>query len=99
MSWKDIIKEETNAQKTYKKAFSDYVSWVEETLKKISEEDLGWSLYSYFDGIYPDLINNAEELKKEIIKDIENWGYSRHIDVRPLKQILFALEFSKEMMK
>ena len=99
MSWKKIIKEETNAQKTYEKALSDYISWVEKTEEKISEEELGWSMQSYFDGIYPDSIKNAEDLKKEIIEDIKNWGNNRHIDVRPLKQILFALDFSKEMMK
>ena len=39
MSWKDIIKEETNAQKTYKKVLSDYSNWIEDMNTLSSEQD------------------------------------------------------------
>tara|TARA_R110002074_G_scaffold16288_1_gene54663 strand:- start:35283 stop:35582 length:300 start_codon:yes stop_codon:yes gene_type:complete len=99
MSWEDILKEETNAQKTYKKVLSDYSDWLDDMYSLSSEQGLGVNYWMYFDGAYPDLIENVEQLKKEINDDIRNFRNDRHIDVSPLKQMLFALEFSKEMMK
>jgi len=87
MSWKDILKEDDMFQEVQK----EYVDFVEEVLKKISEEDLGWPMYSYFDGLMPQYVKDSEELKKDIKDIIEDFGHNRYVDTKKLKSMFDRL--------
>ena len=87
MSWQNILKQDKIFQEVHK----EYVNFVEEVLKKISEEDLGFPMYSYFDGLMPEYVEDSAELKKDIKDIIEDYGHNRYVDTKALKQMLDKL--------
>jgi len=87
MSWKNIIKEDNVFQEVQK----EYIDFIEDILKKISEEDLGFSMYSYFDGLMPEYVEDSEELKKDIKDIIEDYGDSPYVDTKKLKSMFDKL--------
>tara|TARA_R110002012_G_scaffold302132_2_gene502863 strand:+ start:216 stop:524 length:309 start_codon:yes stop_codon:yes gene_type:complete len=87
MSWKNILKEDD----VFAEVKTEYLNFVEEVLKKISEEDLGFSMYSYFDGLMPEYVEDSEELKKDIKDIIEDYGDNRYVDTKKLKSMFDKL--------
>ena len=88
MSWKNILKEDDMFQEVHR----EYIDFVEEVLKKISEEDLGWPMYSYFDGLMPEyIVKDSEELKKDIKDIIEDWPNNPYVDTKKLKSMFDRL--------
>ena len=87
MSWKNILKEDDMFQEVKR----EYVDFVEEVLKKISEEDLGFPMYSYFDGLMPEYVKDSEELKKDIKDIIEDWPNNDYVDTKALQSMLNKL--------
>ena len=87
MTWKDILKEDDIFQEVQR----EYVDFVEEVLKKISEEDLGWPMYSYFDGLMPEYVKESEELKKDIKDIIQDYPNNPYVDTKKLKSMFDKL--------
>ena len=87
MSWKDILKEDDLFQEVHR----EYVDFVEKVLNKISEEDLGWPMYAYFDGLMPKYVEDSEELKADIKHIIENWTNNDYVDTKALKDMFNKL--------
>jgi len=87
MSWKNILKEDDMFQEVKR----EYVDFVEEVLKKISEEDLGFPMYSYFDGLMPEYVKDSEELKKDIKDIIADWPNNDYVDTKALQSMLNKL--------
>ena len=87
MSWKNILKEDD----VFAEVKTEYLNFVEEVLKKISEEDLGFSMYSYFDGLMPEYVEDSEELKNDIKDIIEDYGDNRYVDTKKLKSMFDKL--------
>jgi hypothetical protein len=87
MSWKNILKEDDLFQEVHR----EYVDFVEEVLKKISEEDLGWPMYAYFDGLMAGYVEDSKELKKDIKDIIEDYGDNRYVDAKALLSMLNRL--------
>jgi len=87
MSWKDILKEDDMFQEVQR----EYVDFVEEVLKKISEEDLGFPMYAYFDGLMPEYVKDSEELKEDIKGIIEDYPNNPYVDTKELKRMFDKL--------
>lgn len=87
MSWKKILKEDDMFQEVQR----EYVDFVEEVLKKISEEDLGFPMYAYFDGLMPQYVKDSEELKEDIKGIIEDYPNNPYIDTKELKRMFDKL--------
>ena len=87
MSWKDILKEDDMFQEVQR----EYIDFVEEVLKKISEEDLGFPMYAYFDGLMPEYVKDSEELKEDIKGIIEDYPNNPYIDTKELKRMFDKL--------
>ena len=87
MSWKNILKEDDMFQEVQR----EYVDFVEEVLKKISEEDLGFPMYAYFDGLMPEYVKDSEELKEDIKGIIEDYPNNDYVDTKELKRMFDKL--------
>jgi len=87
MSWKNILKEDDMFQEVQR----EYVDFVEEVLKKISEEDLGFPMYAYFDGLMPEYVKDSEELKKDIKDIIQEFPNNPYVDTKELKRMFDKL--------
>ena len=88
MSWRNILKNEDGM---FQEVQKEYVNFVEEILKKISEEDLGFPMYSYFDSLMPQYVEDSEELKNDIKGIIEDWPNNDYVDTKALKHMLDKL--------
>jgi|TARA_R100000482_G_scaffold53977_1_gene19349 hypothetical protein len=87
MSWKNILKEDG----VFEEVKKEYVDFVKKLINTISEEDLGWPMESYFDGLMPEYVEDSAELKKDIKDIIEDYGHNRYVDTKALKQMLDKL--------
>ena len=87
MSWENILKEDDMFQEVQR----EYIDFVEEVLKKISEEDLGFPMYAYFDGLMPEYVKDSEELKEDIKGIIEDYPNNPYIDTKELKRMFDKL--------
>ena len=87
MTWKDILKED----KVFEEVKKEYVDFIKKLIKTISEEDLGWPMYSYFDGLMPEYVEDSERLKTDIKDIIEDFGHNEYVDTKELKSMLDKL--------
>ena len=87
MSWKEILKEDDMFQEVK----NDYINFVKEVMKKINEEDLGWGMYSYFDGLNPQYIEDSERLKEDFNDIIGSWRHNDYVDTKEVKRMLDKL--------
>jgi len=87
MSWKDIIKED----KLFQEVHREYVDFIEEMEAKVVEQDLGWSMQSYFDGLMPQYIKDSEALKKDIKRIMMDYRNHPHVDTKALQHMFDKL--------
>lgn len=95
MNWKNILKEDNVFQEVQK----EYIDFIEDILKKISEEDLGFPMYSYFDSMMPEFVKDSEELKKDIKSIIEDYPDNPYVDTKELKRMLNRLNSKKNLSR
>ena len=87
MNWKDIIKED----KMFEEVKNDFINFVDEVIEKIKEEDLGWGMYSYFDGLNPQYIEDSERLNKKIKSVMRDYSDNPFVDGKALLSMLNRL--------
>jgi len=87
MSWQDILKED----KLFQEVHREYIDFIEEIETKVVEQDLGWAMHSYFDGMMPQYVKDSEELKKDIKMIIRDYPDHPYVDTKELKRMLDKL--------
>ena len=85
MSWKKILKEDNMFQEVHR----EYLDFIENVETKIIEEDLGWPMQSYFDGLMPKYVKDSEELKKDIKDIIKDYPNNPYVDTKALKHMFY----------